>query len=321
MIDKNQNDIIKQWRGDVEIPIVSILCLTYNHEKFISEAIDGFLMQKTNFPFEIIISDDFSLDDTLDVIRTYEAQYPNLIKVLNADKNQGVYKNAVKVLSTCIGKYIAVCEGDDYWTDDKKLQKQFNLLDQEDKLSGIYHSVNIVDENNNEIKKIPSNGKDYMNLPDFFDDYYQIPTCSIMFKNFFKFDGIHQYRRVFKGANFILDYLLDALIVDHGVYKYLDENMGCYRVTTNTGSFSSQKISTVEDEMLRTRSNLDRYYNYKYTKYLNKSKSKVRMSILLKVLKQNGVLKFLQKFLELSFMHKIELIVEVFKYANYQYFK
>lgn len=116
----------------MENPFVSICCLTYNHESYIRQCLDGFVMQKTKFPIEILIHDDASTDGTQDIIREYEAKYPNIIKPIYQKENQ--YSKGVKVslvynYSRAKGKYIALCEGDDYWTDPYKLQKQVDFLE------------------------------------------------------------------------------------------------------------------------------------------------------------------------------------------------
>lgn len=112
-------------------PLVSICCITYNHENYIRDAIEGFLMQETDFPFEIIIHDDASTDATADIIREYERKYPDIIKPIYQTENQ--YSKGEKVtlftLKAARGKYIALCEGDDYWIDPLKLQKQINEME------------------------------------------------------------------------------------------------------------------------------------------------------------------------------------------------
>ena len=116
-----------------EKPLVSIGCITYNHAPYIRQCIKGFLMQKTNFPFEIIINDDCSTDGTTEIIKEYEKQYPNLINAIYHSENQ--YSKGVKgifwkyVFSKVRGKYIAMCEGDDYWTDPYKLKRQIEYLE------------------------------------------------------------------------------------------------------------------------------------------------------------------------------------------------
>lgn len=113
-------------------PLVSICCITFNHEPYIRQAIDGFLMQKTNFPIEIIIHDDASTDNTAKIIKEYADNYPDVIFPIYQTKNQ--YSQGVKPLQNIVwprarGKYIALCEGDDYWTDSNKLQKQVDFLE------------------------------------------------------------------------------------------------------------------------------------------------------------------------------------------------
>lgn len=112
--------------------IVSIRCLAYNHEKFIRETLDGFVMQKTNFRFEAIVHDDASNDGTAGIIREYAEKYPDIIKPIYETENLYSKKDGslTKIMNeACKGKYIAMCEGDDYWTDPYKLQKQVDFLE------------------------------------------------------------------------------------------------------------------------------------------------------------------------------------------------
>lgn len=111
---------------------VSVICNTYNHEKYIRDALEGFVSQKTDFAFEVLVHDDASTDRTADIIREYEAKYPELIKPVYQTVNQ--YTRKVKISRTfqeprVKGKYIAICEGDDYWSDPLKLQKQFDFME------------------------------------------------------------------------------------------------------------------------------------------------------------------------------------------------
>ncbi|MFK2238497.1 glycosyltransferase family 2 protein [Bacteroides fragilis] len=108
-------------------PLVSIFCITYNHSSYIRQCLDGFLIQKTNFPFEVLIHDDASTDDTAGIIKEYEAKYPDIIKPIYQVENQyskGLDINIVYNLPRARGKYIAMCEGDDYWIDPLKLQNK-----------------------------------------------------------------------------------------------------------------------------------------------------------------------------------------------------
>lgn len=110
-------------------PLVSICCITYNQEQYVRECLEGFVMQKTNFPFEIVISDDCSKDGTRAVISDYKARYPKLFRDISPEKNMGSMANFLYVQAQAKGKYIALCEGDDYWIDPYKLQKQVDFMD------------------------------------------------------------------------------------------------------------------------------------------------------------------------------------------------
>ena len=117
----------------MENPLVSVCTLAYNHSPFIRQCIEGVLMQKTTFPYEFLIHDDASTDETADIIREYEALYPNIIKPVYQTENQFLNEDVDIMidfqLSKVQGKYIAICEGDDYWTDPLKLQKQVDFLE------------------------------------------------------------------------------------------------------------------------------------------------------------------------------------------------
>ena len=111
---------------------VSIICNTYNHEKYIKDALEGFVCQKTNFAFEVLVHDDASTDRTADIIREYEQRYPNLIKPIYQTENQyHKHDGTISILQSkrSQGKYVATCEGDDYWTDPLKLQKQYDFME------------------------------------------------------------------------------------------------------------------------------------------------------------------------------------------------
>ena len=128
------------------VPLVSITCITYNHVNFIRDAIEGFLMQETTFPVEILIHDDASTDGTADIVRDYEARYPKLIRAICQEENQYskgrlTYKS---MLINSTSKYIAMIEGDDYWIDKKKLSKQAIFLEKHSDYSACFHNIELV---------------------------------------------------------------------------------------------------------------------------------------------------------------------------------
>lgn len=127
--------------------MVSICCITYNQEKYIAEALEGFLMQKTDFNYEIIIGDDCSTDGTGNIIKDYCERYPGKIQLLTKDANEGALKNILRTLNKATGKYIAMCDGDDYWTDPKKIQMQVDFMENHPDSLICCHYSRVIDEN------------------------------------------------------------------------------------------------------------------------------------------------------------------------------
>lgn len=128
---RTEEEIISTWSSANNAPLLSICCIAYNHEKYIEDALTGFLIQETDFPIEILIHDDASTDNTANIIRDYEARYPNIIKPIYQTENQfslGRRMNAEFNFTRALGDYLAICEGDDYWVDIRKLQKQVGYL-------------------------------------------------------------------------------------------------------------------------------------------------------------------------------------------------
>lgn len=132
-------------------PIVSVKMITYNHEPYIAQAIEGVVRQETEFPFELIIGEDCSTDGTMAIVLEYQKKYPEIIRVVTSNKNVGAKKNGYRTTKACRGKYIAFCEGDDYWTDPLKLQKQVDFLEVNHDYGLVYTDFTTIDENNNEI--------------------------------------------------------------------------------------------------------------------------------------------------------------------------
>ena len=126
-----EEDIISSWQGAADRVLLTVICSTYNHESYIADAIKGFLIQKTDFPFQVIIHDDASTDSTADVVRFFEKRFPKIIKGIYQEQN--LYSSGVSRFSyirpLLKGEYLAICEGDDYWTDPLKLSKQVRFLE------------------------------------------------------------------------------------------------------------------------------------------------------------------------------------------------
>lgn len=135
-------------------PTVSVQMITYNQEPYIAQAIEGVLMQKTDLPFELIIGEDCSTDHTRTIVLDYQKKYPGLIRVITSDNNVGMMNNSLRTMVACRGKYIALCEGDDYWTDPCKLQKQVDFLEANPEYGMISSDINLIDIDS---KPLPEN--------------------------------------------------------------------------------------------------------------------------------------------------------------------
>ena len=168
-------------------PLVSICCLTYNHELFITKAIEGFLMQKTSFPIEIIIHDDASTDGTYEIVKSYSKKYPNLIVPIIQTENQwskGIRPSPTYVWPRAQGKYIALCEGDDYWTDPFKLQKQVDILESNPAFSLCFHNSRYLTNKKGGIEKLFCKlQKKTFNIDDVIERDWFIPTQSMIFRS------------------------------------------------------------------------------------------------------------------------------------------
>jgi len=162
-------------------PVVSVWMCTYQHERFIAEAIEGVMMQQTNFPVQLILGEDFSPDGTRAICESYAAQYGDRIKLLPSEKNHGQSDNLLRTLKACTGKYIASCEGDDFWTDPYKLQKQVDFLEAHPEYVLCFHQVNVVDQDGKVLEdRIPADIKHYNALSLF---HTCVPTPSMLFRN------------------------------------------------------------------------------------------------------------------------------------------
>src|SRR5262245_24288404 len=129
---------------------VSVAMITYNHGNFIAQAVESILMQVVNFDYEIIIGEDCSTDETRNVVIEYRNRFPHRIKMLLHDKNVGLMQNFIQTIEACRGQYVALCEGDDYWTSPYKLQKQVDFLESHPEYAICFHNVTVICEDGSE---------------------------------------------------------------------------------------------------------------------------------------------------------------------------
>lgn len=164
---------------------VQVLMLAYNHEKYIEKAIESILRQKTNFSFQLVITDDCSSDNTLMICRKLENESEGKVVVLSNSENKGMAHNALKGLFYLSSEFIAICEGDDYWTSDQKLQLQYDFLEKNKEYAVHFHNVEIINESSMHIGYVyPLERKDtdyYFN--DLLDGTIYFKSCSVMYRN------------------------------------------------------------------------------------------------------------------------------------------
>jgi glycosyltransferase involved in cell wall biosynthesis len=228
---------------------VSALILTYNHERFIEQAIDGFLIQKTDFPCELVIVDDCSTDGTRDIMRRYWEKYPDRIRVVLNRHNIGGLRTVPRAYHACRGQYVAWTEGDDYWTSPDKLQRQVDLLDRHPEYAMCFHSVQGVwdDGSHGPVLFRPPQIKDRYTLRDLARSNF-IGSCSTMYRRGM-FGGFPAwYYQMPVG-----DWCQHILHAQHGDIGYMDEPMAVYR--QHSGGVYSLKPATyrmrIAVEMLR----------------------------------------------------------------------
>jgi len=216
------------------MPKLSIIVPTFNHSKFIVQMLEGVFMQKTDFDFEIVIGDDASTDDNAKIIKEYAKEYPSIFRVFLHSKNLGPAKprelagknNVAFLFDQSKGEYIALCEGDDYWTDPLKLQKQVNFLNQNPEYSLCHHQLLVIYEDNSQAHLFNSeNQADTSKINDLLaDNSWILGTASTVFRNVFT-QGMPDWW--WKTASGDLGIFIE--VARHGKIKYLPETMGAYR--------------------------------------------------------------------------------------------
>jgi len=247
--------------------------ITYNHGEFIGQAIESILNQKTQFDFEIVIGEDCSIDSTRDIILRYKEKFPDKIKLLLHDNNIGMQKNFHETLCQCKGEYIALCEGDDYWVDNNKLQKQVSFLDENLDYSLSFHNVNIVNETTGEVKSFNKYKEDKtFSIIDVINSWF-IGTQSMVFRNF----DIKNEIPISYFEYMTTDRYLQILVSSKGPIKYFSEKMATYRINDTSVTVNENYGSSVAffDSSLKMFNDFKYTLEEKYLPYLNKTINKI----------------------------------------------
>ena len=211
----------------MDIPLLSVCLITYNHVNFIKQAVDGVLMQKVDFAWELIIADDFSTDGTREIVLEYKNKYPDLIKLILQEKNVGAAQNFIDLITAPKSKYIAYFEGDDYWTDALKLQKQVDFLEVNPEYSGAFHQIQVLEQDGSwgdPLKGLQNLGNRLdVTLEDCISNTPPFHTSSFLFRR----DRLHlpqDFSRYSSG-----DMSLYVILSSQGKFRRIPENMSVYR--------------------------------------------------------------------------------------------
>lgn len=219
-------------------PKVVIRCITYNHGKYLRDCLDGFVMQKTDFPFIAVVHEDASTDNTAEILKEYAEKFPDIIFPIFEKENQYSKRNGsiAKIMTEAIkvseAKYVAICEGDDYWTDSNKLQKQIDFLDNHQEYSMCFHSVKLLFDGfynkKDNLEKITT--KDYTAAEILTS--WTVPTCSTVMRT-------SVYNKVPVHKDFIVgDNVWWATCLSYGKVRGFSDHMGIYR--RNAGGWSAK---------------------------------------------------------------------------------
>lgn len=238
-------------------PKLSVSLITYNQKDYISQSIDSALMQETDYDFEIVLSDDCSTDGTRDICIDYKERYPEKIRLILHKKNVGAVKNYISTYQACKGEYVAYLEGDDYFTNSHKLQKQVDFLDANSDYVICCHHVEKVNEHDEKLGKLLPDFKDTLSVNDLCKgDFISTASC-VVTNNLL--DEIPDWIYTLPGC----DWTFDILNAEKGKIKFLPDVMAAYRIHPEGiwSCYSEIKKIEMTIEMVKS---LNKYLDYKY---------------------------------------------------------
>lgn len=225
-LPKPEKEIVSSWKGDLSKPLVSIVCITYNHINFIENALNSLLNQVTSFPFEIILHDDASTDGTTKIVEKYAKNYPNIIVPIIQTKNQWSQGKRPSQFTFAVtrGQYIAMCEGDDFWVSKDKIQLQFNYMSNNPEATLCFHDAVTTNQQLQVIKfNQYSEVELEFNVSDIIDKWF-ISTQTIFFEKTPILESNEYFKGVING-----DWLIQLMSAHHGKVVFLPNILACYR--------------------------------------------------------------------------------------------
>lgn len=244
MIERNQDEIMLNWNVSLDTPMVSIRCIAFNQVQYISDALDSFLLQRTDFPFEIVVHDDASTDGTAEIIRKYEKKYPKIIKAIYEKENQYSKHDGSldRIMSSaCRGKFVAICEGDDYWIDPLKLQKQVDYLESHPNCGLVRTDINRLFQKTGIVEEKFFSNKMKSPVNDSFEDYiwyaWFTAPCTWMYRNNCQKLPLNDARKYHIGA---LQRLL--FFASQSDVHFMNEVSAVYRVLDNSASHFAKPV-------------------------------------------------------------------------------
>lgn len=226
---------------------LSVLVITYNHEKFIAQALDSVLMQAVDFDYEIVIGEDCSIDGTRQIVLAYRDQHPDKIRLLLPEKNLGMHRNFVETYRACRGEYIALLEGDDYWSSSEKLQRQVDFLDVNPGCAICFHPAAIITAGDPSASIVIPDGfsRALSTLEDLVVENF-IPTCSAVARGGLVADFPDWFFTLRQG-----DWSFHMLNAQHGDIGFLKDAMAVYRVHP-AGVWSGEKLALRLEAIIET---------------------------------------------------------------------
>ena len=238
---------------------VCVITVTYNQEQYIAQAIEGVLQQKTDFPVELIIGEDCSPDHTRDIVKSYQGRYPERIRAIIHPSNVGGAENFRTIYDSADGDYTAMCEGDDYWTDPYKLQKQVTFLETHPEYSFSFHNVNVLDQQSGVSKPHfpPGSMMPKYTLANLLGGNF-IQSCSVVYRRS-NLPVLPQWLQKLP----IGDWPIHMLHAEHGPVHCIDEIMGVYRILSS-GNWANRPLAYRLERSIRTALQFDTALNRKY---------------------------------------------------------
>ncbi len=301
--------------------MVSVCVLVYNHEKFITQALEGILAQECNFRYEVIIGEDCSTDGSRKIVEKFAARYPEIIKPILQQQNVGARINCAQSLAACTGKYIAMCEGDDYWMVSNKLQMQVDFLEANPDYSLCFTDAIVVDENGSEIPTLfRTDDETVFGMKDILDaDIVFIPTASMVFPNILPNPLPKFMAEAMSG-----DIAMHFFFADKGKIKKLNTKTSAYRVHSGGITKSAYQLEHAFNAQFGLYEAAHQYFNDKHATLFRPQlfkMSKTRLiygtKSLMGMKRQKQILKYIRKYFKYADSINLK---EVFYYLTILYF-